>query len=190
MYFPSGSSQVHPRIRGEYQNGHTAAEAREGSPPHTRGILSNVLSQKQGTRFTPAYAGNTLCSDDFTYCLQVHPRIRGEYFSRSIQPPAGAGSPPHTRGILTLTRTESTKPRFTPAYAGNTEEPRLSSSLAEVHPRIRGEYAGAETPGRCAGGSPPHTRGIPMSARVIAVCLGFTPAYAGNTSFIKCLSAS
>ena len=71
--------------------------------------------------------------------------------------------------------------RFTPAYAGNTDSRFLALARVQVHPRIRGEYLNQLICEHEVEGSPPHTRGIPMSARVIAVCLGFTPAYAGNT---------
>ena len=71
-------------------------------------------------RFTPAYAGNTYPETKKATELKVHPRIRGEYSGSSQKRPQEAGSPPHTRGILTFTAQTLPFPRFTPAYAGNT----------------------------------------------------------------------
>ena len=98
------------------------------------------------------------------------------------------GSPPHTRGIrLAMTRGRQ-QTRFTPAYAGNTDDVHHVGFCAGVHPRIRGEYCG-----RCplcapCAGSPPHTRGILPDLPASPARCGFTPAYAGNT-WVLLLSA-
>ena len=49
--------------------------------------------------FTPAYAGNTEIIRKCRACLEVHPRIRGEYNINDDPKNRMAGSPPHTRGI-------------------------------------------------------------------------------------------
>ena len=70
---------------------------------------------------------------------------------------------------------------FTPAYAGNTVVIAYKCFFNQVHPRIRGEYSEQYIPLKDIPGSPPHTRGIRGSEKVIPHCLRFTPAYAGNT---------
>ena len=94
--------KVHPRIRGEYGSIVRDFSADPGSPPHTRGIFVNMQYDIAETRFTPAYAGNIL----FFFCrhtdLQVHPRIRGEYFRQKWEQQSQPGSPPHTRGIYII----------------------------------------------------------------------------------------
>ena len=72
------------------------------------------------------------------------------------------GSPPHTRGILPKKNAEKVNP--------------------EVHPRIRGEYLGDFGQPGTPEGSPPHTRGIRRACDDLKIYLGFTPAYAGNTT--------
>ena len=52
--------------------------------------------------------------------------------------------------------------------------------LAEVHPRIRGEYGTAAVGQGLRLGSPPHPRGILQNVNWIQVAGGFTPASAGN----------
>ena len=54
------TSQVHPRIRGEYIRSRGCRTGRAGSPPHTRGIPLESRLQIINSWFTPAYAGNTL----------------------------------------------------------------------------------------------------------------------------------
>ena len=166
----------------------------------------NTLS----TRFTPAYAGNTIKLPGKAPDRLVHPRIRGEYPPLALLVNSAQGSPPHTRGILGKRKFYSLKERFTPAYAGNTlaglvlrdcqrVHPRQSGSRftpayagntmrsselmqrTRVHPRIRGEYRKREDPRKNGRGSPPHTRGIQLLLRPDMVVVGFTPAYAGNT---------
>ena len=115
-----GAYQVHPRIRGEYFEWIIIVKMRQGSPPHTRGILPGDYITKQVTRFTPAYAGNTIRPLLCSRRSWVHPRIRGEYFQPAVRSSLSPGSPPHTRGILGKRKFYSLKERFTPAYAGNT----------------------------------------------------------------------
>ena len=76
---PVSSTQVHPRIRGEYYYESHYGSREEGSPPHPRGIwlLDKQIPVKP--RFTPASAGNIKIILLCWYIIGVHPRIRGEY---------------------------------------------------------------------------------------------------------------
>ena len=91
------------------------------------------------------------------------------------------GSPPHTRGILREDIRDAENVGFTPAYAGNTIADSRSYGVKEVHPRIRGEYRRPDVRRHAGGGSPPHTRGIPVVDNAEQIRRRFTPAYAGNT---------
>ena len=93
-----------------------------GSPPLTRGIHRDDLQALLQAGFTPAHAGNTTLTPDTMTGGKVHPRSRGEYRERSSHVPAGTGSPPLTRGILTGWEVDTSTWRFTPAHAGNTDE--------------------------------------------------------------------
>ena len=174
--------RVHPRIRGEYSFVRAEPEAIPGSPPHTRGILRPGRSQDVLLGFTPAYAGNTQRDLVSLRGGRVHPRIRGEYSLSAALLIAHWGSPPHTRGILTWKGIPFIERRFTPAYAGNTRHGNRPGAHGRVHPRIRGEYSGHFFFATSLPGSPPHTRGILRDDVVVAETLGFTPAYAGNTT--------
>ena len=175
------SCQVHPRIRGEYAIRHAEDKAREGSPPHTRGILRDDVVVAETLGFTPAYAGNTRTADSKSACGGVHPRIRGEYKIFSVEECTKGGSPPHTRGIQINVLECGEIRRFTPAYAGNTVPVDTQALTAWVHPRIRGEYSILPIYAVCISGSPPHTRGILRIRGFGSSWPRFTPAYAGNT---------
>ena len=174
--------QVHPRIRGEYQENTPFHPLRHGSPPHTRGIHAHKTRKLFDVGFTPAYAGNTVPQEINGEKHGVHPRIRGEYRNITSRTSYIVGSPPHTRGIP-LPRPKSAEfPRFTPAYAGNTHNHYIIGACIWVHPRIRGEYVSDPRLVDEGSGSPPHTRGIQPLIQDFDRVLGFTPAYAGNTA--------
>ena len=90
----------HPRIRGENPKPKRARQATLGSPPHTRGKLTQPQPGQDAFRITPAYAGKI--SPQAGSCRRCwdHPRIRGENASVPYYVQQRAGSPPHTRGKL------------------------------------------------------------------------------------------
>ena len=137
-----------------------------GSPPHPRGISINVYNFCVCARFTPASAGNIKSETYFSDCLQVHPRIRGEYFSSAL---------------ITCARF-----RFTPASAGNIHNEVERDQQCQVHPRIRGEYYYIKPLGISDSGSPPHPRGICGRHLTNILFSRFTPASAGNIIIIHC----
>ena len=163
--FPLGLAEVHPRIRGEYNNPIQTKKCMKGSPPHPRGILSAELPPGTGR--------------------QVHPRIRGEYGILSSTSTVLPGSPPHPRGIFLPYYLHENADRFTPASAGNIAKRELDSSSRRVHPRIRGEYLFKNSSSDIDPGSPPHPRGIYFDMQDSNIQKRFTPASAGN---IRCLT--
>ena len=153
-----------------------------GSPPHTWGILLDLLL--------------------VFMCCTVHPHIHGEYSGRLHGTSRSAGSPPHTWGILPHGLLLLMVSRFTPTYMGNTRCCRLAAITVTVHPHIHGEYI-IFTTGQtmktvhphihgeylllCLDfndhrGSPPHTWGIRLHRRLHVSDRRFTPTYMGNTS--------
>ena len=92
------------------------------------------------------------------------------------------GSPPHTRGKVSILRNAEPLRRITPAHAGKRWSDQKQRRFHKDHPRTRGEkdvnivkYAMKE-------GSPPHTRGkaLPPDSRHLQA--GITPAHAGKRS--------
>ena len=123
------TARDHPRLRGEYKNERTEPGAGTGSPPLTRGILPFSFRTPAIVGITPAYAGNTVHSNQSTPGNQDHPRLRGEYSVDGAVPGDETGSPPLTRGILASSVNEVYESRITPAYAGNTLKESLIYSI-------------------------------------------------------------
>ena len=95
--------RVHPRSRREYVILIFRLLLLLGSPPLTRGILKVAYFSASIHRFTPAHAGNTPLAGRSSAQHEVHPRSRGEYSTAPPGPDRSAGSPPLTRGILSIT---------------------------------------------------------------------------------------
>ena len=153
----------------------------------------------------PAHAGNTLDKNATVTIAQDHPRLRGEYEQKSQgerlakgSPPACAGntieiiqfrmkkktgSPPLARGIPNGHIPATPLGRIIPACAGNTHSCFHGKAILWDHPRLRGEYTVCGTIEENAMGSPPLARGIPCDFEHKIMCIGITPAYAGNTPF-------
>ena len=91
------------------------------------------------------------------------------------------GSPPPTRGILSISLVLDVVFGITPAYAGNTLKAVALFGCGWDHPRLRGEYCTIDFPILLSRGSPPPTRGIPLFYAFPLHHSRITPAYAGNT---------
>ena len=163
------------------------------------------MRQLRLLRITPAYAGNTTILRSMDRNIWDHPRLRGEYEQKSQgerlakgSPPACAGntieiiqfrmkkktgSPPLARGIPNGHIPATPLGRIIPACAGNTHSCFHGKAILWDHPRLRGEYTVCGTIEENAMGSPPLARGIPCDFEHKIMCIGITPAYAGNTPF-------
>ena len=94
----------------------------------------------------------------------------------------GCGSSPHTRGLLRVEPSGDLRRGIIPAHAGFTVSRNPSSHGDPDHPRTRGVYAAACASVRTAGGSSPHTRGLPMTGIPPSMMGGIIPAHAGFTA--------
>ena len=73
-----GIHKDHPRIRGEKGHSRTTARLARGSPPHTRGKVTQENSAQKVLGITPAYAGKSQPRPVDRARTLDHPRIRGE----------------------------------------------------------------------------------------------------------------
>ena len=108
-------------------------------------------------RFIPAGAGNTTNLTTRDRRTAVHPRGRGEHTSSSWAQALDPGSSPRARGTPGPGAAGLCRGRFIPAGAGNTTSAPPKNRAPAVHPRGRGEHAGAWAAARC--GSAVHPRG-------------------------------
>ena len=132
-------------------------------------------------RITPAHAGKTCQASAVQGVKGDHPRSRGENRPENHFWAGGQGSPPLTRGKLSVFLPFVLPSRITPAHAGKTVSGVFRDPTARDHPRSRGEnYAdivsliGAE-------GSPPLTRGKLKKLWGMVSGYRITPAHAGKT---------
>ena len=100
---PAGSAGDHPRVRGEHPTPKDSRRIRRGSPPRTRGAPAHGWPVGRGAGITPAYAGSTQVSVMPQTIARDHPRVRGEHHAGHVSVHPGQGSPPRTRGALSLT---------------------------------------------------------------------------------------
>ena len=135
----AGSETVHPRLRGELLPRTSRTKNAFGSSPLTRGTHAQDLTACFNQRFIPAYAGNSGESKMGWWADSVHPRLRGELTDELYSAVRRTGSSPLTRGTQQETFGARQRPRFIPAYAGNSNSLISFEVNMTVHPRLRGE---------------------------------------------------
>ena len=90
----------HPRVCGEYVFRTGKITPIKGSPPRVRGIRPGAPGPGQHLGITPACAGNTRATIDYSWLIEDHPRVCGEYNKKTQERLQRKGSPPRVRGIL------------------------------------------------------------------------------------------
>ena len=113
--------QDHPRACGEQILSLSRQSTLTGSPPRMRGTGHCENGSQYHARITPAHAGNSTLHGMPQRSLGDHPRACGEQSLPDDLTAEERGSPPRMRGTATWLATTMTKPRITPAHAGNSE---------------------------------------------------------------------
>ena len=183
---PARAGSVHPRMRGERNEGRDCPFIVHGSSPHARGTHPEQAGQWQSTRFIPACAGNAAGRYKGGRAQTVHPRMRGERrLGRDITR-SGVGSSPHARGTRMARRPGSARCRFIPACAGNARSASRPEPSSTVHPRMRGERTDEAAKTYAQDGSSPHARGTQDVVGGVLHGVRFIPACAGNAAARTC----
>ena len=151
-----------------------------GSPPHTRGKVSNKRCCFSKCGITPAHAGKRYSIKLIPASKRDHPRTRGEKPLWEADCMDKVGSPPHTRGKALPSSWHQVLPGITPAHAGKSRNSCSSISQARDHPRTRGEKSSFLSDDAIIRGSPPHTRGKAPTGAIYTANVGITPAHAGK----------
>ena len=107
--------------------------------------------------------------------------MRGEQYAGRIERLWLRGSPPLARGTVQGAFEKSCRKGITPACAGNSEVVYSLLSLAQDHPRLRGEQWLTPVDDPTHPGSPPLARGTVPPHPFFKVDAGITPACAGNS---------
>ena len=172
---------VHPRSRGEHDQGLMMRSSPHGSSPLARGTRPWCARRRPADRFIPARAGNTGRPSSRAAPTPVHPRSRGEHEYAGDVGLSACGSSPLARGTQRIRVGRRCKRRFIPARAGNTKSEMMPLCVFAVHPRSRGEHAGTIHSPPSKAGSSPLARGTLLRPRSLRRRPRFIPARAGNT---------
>jgi len=115
-----GNARFIPARAGNTSRICKTSPAQSGSSPRARGtrVPEGLLGGR--LRFIPARAGNTPSSTIPRSVPSVHPRARGEHFSRDKSGKPNVGSSPRARGTPMSVSPSAPRRRFIPARAGNT----------------------------------------------------------------------
>ena len=100
------SIAVHPRLRGELDQGGGIGVETNGSSPLTRGTRPRHVVRFCASRFIPAYAGNSNEKAGNSRFPAVHPRLRGELWLAESVHRQFNGSSPLTRGTRVMNHSE------------------------------------------------------------------------------------
>ena len=173
-----------------------------GTSPRTRGKHAVPLIHLPQTRNIPAHAGKTSPSHFAIVGFREHPRARGEntpdnYGGSIIRgtsprtrgkrprwcaaPHPERGTSPRTRGKPAVTWCGLPKGRNIPAHAGKTPSKTTTPSVAQEHPRARGENAHLLRAYRIRIGTSPRTRGKRKGTARAGTKGRNIPAHAGKT---------
>ena len=179
----------HPRVGGEHTGYITPGAYAVGSPPRRRGALSGRILVSGHGRITPASAGSTVLTLVRSVAGSDHPRVGGEHYNSRHAVQLPNGSPPRRRGAPGSCHLRRRDRRITPASAGSTVSPGVTSCSCTDHPRVGGEHPAQPETINVQVGSPPRRRGAlpatshrPGSGRI-------TPASAGSTNS-RCADSS
>ena len=135
-----------------------------GSSPHPWGIQKMTTYQNYTERFIPTSVGNTHWKCMGGRWRPVHPHIRGEYCTATMELGRRCGSSPHPWGILHGHPVGEQSRRFIPTSVGNTIVQKITEKKHTVHPHIRGEYVFDACSIESTAGSSPHPWGIPLES--------------------------
>ena len=150
---------AHPRSRGENDRLRALGIGVPGSSPLARGKLGALGPLGGVDRLIPARAGKTSQCGPPTSAPKAHPRSRGENQKWGVSRVARLGSSPLARGKPRLSPAGRPGLRLIPARAGKTCGLNRRQTLAQAHPRSRGENIDAGREVCAGGGSSPLARG-------------------------------
>ncbi len=178
---PGGDqTSVHPRVRGDDQDGLGVYKGGGGSPPRAWGRFSCSRWVSFRCRFTPACVGTIGHSPPVAFFMAVHPRVRGDDPFGRESASLTSGSPPRAWGRSGRRDVRVIAPRFTPACVGTMSTRAMPPRSTPVHPRVRGDDDKAYTRTPCQDGSPPRAWGRLCNREASDRSLRFTPACVGT----------
>ena len=180
----SGTSAVHPHVRGD-NAGHPGMIVKSvGSPPRAWGQRSGRRRGWEGNRFTPTCVGTTRPGPSPGAAFSVHPHVRGDNSRSFSRPRAADGSPPRAWGQLRKAVGGLPGGRFTPTCVGTTVSAPNGATRGPVHPHVRGDNTGWPWSPAPLDGSPPRAWGQRCPGFHANGKRRFTPTCVGTTEIV------
>ena len=180
-----GLPAVYPRPRGGTAGRPVVELAAEGLSPPTRGNPAYVNAPRRRRRSIPAHAGEPCLPPAVGRRRAVYPRPRGGTLADELQPRAGRGLSPPTRGNQRLERREAGGGGSIPAHAGEPSAQLHARDKIEVYPRPRGGTNLIVSDHVADDGLSPPTRGNRINDYSGKFGKGSIPAHAGEPSSIS-----
>ncbi len=174
--------QDHPRLRGEKVRSLNALVPTAGSSPLARGKAEQAPWPEAQPGIIPACAGKSPVASSTYSSRTDHPRLRGEKRHPLARHASVSGSSPLARGKVEIQPANLPAYRIIPACAGKRPALLTVHSIAEDHPRLRGEKFHLYSVVSDMPGSSPLARGKGRLVRDHALHNGIIPACAGKRS--------
>ena len=142
---------------------------------------SMLYARQKAPRITPACAGRTGTGVSRRVEKRDHPRVCGKNAEKEELIDRRKGSPPRVREELMYILQRQDWTRITPACAGRTTLPGISSHAPRDHPRVCGKNPKRAETSFSVIGSPPRVREERAPLATCSSFPGITPACAGRT---------
>ena len=176
---PATASSRLPRPRGDGPASRPASRRERRAPPPTRGWTGVVGNQGDDDLGSPAHAGMDPTSSSLGAVVSRLPRPRGDGPLTLMEPPAGRGAPPPTRGWTPAPAPGRRMPRGSPAHAGMDPCPGDWLDRRRWLPRPRGDGPVSVCAAAVLGAAPPPTRGWTFDRECEPALNDGSPAHAG-----------
>ena len=177
-----GSSEVHPRGRGEAPGAARGPSTPSGPSPRARGSLRIPATRGSTPGSIPAGAGKPSYERDSGRYTRVHPRGRGEADTSAKRRAVIRGPSPRARGSRVPAAGVPAAGGSIPAGAGKPARYRMLRDQRRVHPRGRGEAVVFDDDRQVIRGPSPRARGSRAPPRCARSRRGSIPAGAGKPS--------
>ncbi len=172
---------VYPRVGGANTAAQLLRLLPTGLSPRGRGKPSRLPGFHRSGWSIPAWAGQTILTDDERAAFAVYPRVGGANIRGNHIPERLPGLSPRGRGKRSRRFSAHSSSRSIPAWAGQTVHSCADPLLARVYPRVGGaNWVGAGCLPSSAGLSP-RGRGKLGAALGSYISRRSIPAWAGQT---------
>ena len=137
--------RIQPRVCGDYNRVTGPAVGLQDTTPRMRGLPVIITLKEYMSRYNPAYAGTTAVRDMQEKARKIQPRVCGDYDRLVERDDRTKDTTPRMRGLRDDLALNRWRLRYNPAYAGTTASSSFFSCIAQIQPRVCGDYGWSAT---------------------------------------------